>query len=273
MTGTVPLRETSVRRSRAFQITGPRRRRDHADMSVARALLVIADIGGYTPFMRLHRMSLAHAQDVVARLLEAMIDAAPGLSLLEVEGDATFLYAWAAEDNEAATVRAGVDQMVAMHQAFHSCQRQIEALNTCRCEGCRQGGRLQVKFVAHLGDVALQRVKRSRKLAGLDVILVHRMLKNTVPVPEYLLLSEAVFRRVDDGARIRGQALEQELEGLGVVTTYFMDLAQVAADAEPQPEVTTFGRLRENFGVVFRSLPYLLGLKRPRFAGRHLTAA
>lgn len=44
-----------------------------------RALLVIADIGGYTPFMRLHRMSLAHAQDVVARLLEAMIDAAPGL--------------------------------------------------------------------------------------------------------------------------------------------------------------------------------------------------
>jgi hypothetical protein len=55
----------------------PRRRCDHADMPVGRALLVIADIGGYTPFMRLHRTSLAHAQDVVARLLEAMIDAAP----------------------------------------------------------------------------------------------------------------------------------------------------------------------------------------------------
>src|SRR6266536_944544 len=67
---------------------------DHAGMSVGRALLVIADIGGYTPFMRLHRTSLAHAQDVVARLLEAMIDAAPQLTLLEVEGDAAFLYAW-----------------------------------------------------------------------------------------------------------------------------------------------------------------------------------
>jgi hypothetical protein len=249
-----------------------RRRREHADMPVGRALLVIADIGGYTPFMRLHRTSLAHAQDVVARLLEAMIDAAPHLSLLEVEGDAAFLYAWTAEGQEASTVRAAVDQMVAMHRAFHACQQYIGALNTCRCEGCRQAGRLRVKFVTHLGDVAVQQVKRLSKLAGLDVILVHRMLKNTVPIPEYLLLSEAVFRRVDDRVRNRGQALEQELEGLGIVPTYFIDLAEIAGDAQPEPEVTALGRFRENLGVVLRSLPYWLGLKRPRFAAGGLTA-
>ena len=241
-------------------------------MSVGRAVLVIADIGGYTPFMRLHRTSLAHAQDVVARLLEAMIDAAPRLSLLEVEGDAAFLYTWTAKDDEPATVQTAVDQMVAMHRAFHTCQRHIDALNTCRCEGCRQAGRLRVKFVAHVGDVAVQRVKHSSKLAGLDVILVHRMLKNAVPVPEYLLLSEVVFRCVDERVRSRAQALEQEFEGLGVVSTYFMDLAEIAADARPAPEVTTVGRLRENFGVVIRSLPYLLGLKRPRFAAAGLSS-
>ena len=38
-----------------------------------RALLVIADIGGYTRFMKLHRVSLAHAQTVIAMLLEAVI--------------------------------------------------------------------------------------------------------------------------------------------------------------------------------------------------------
>jgi hypothetical protein len=232
------------------------------------ALLVIADIGGYTPFMRLHRTSLAHAQDVVARLLEAIIDAAPNLSLLEVEGDAAFLYTWAPEGQETPTVRMGIDQMVAMHRAFHACQQHIAALNNCSCEGCRQAGRLRVKFVAHLGDVAVQRVKRSPKLAGLDVILVHRMLKNAVPIPEYLLLSEAVFRRMDDRVRSRGQALAQELEGLGIVLTYFMDLAEIAGDASPAPEVTALGRFRENLGVVLRSLPYLLGLKRPRYALR-----
>jgi hypothetical protein len=238
-----------------------------------RALLVIADIGGYTPFMRLHRTSLAHAQDVVARLLEAMIDAAPNLSLLEVEGDAAFLYTWTTESRETSTVRNGVEQMVAMHRAFHACQQHIATLNTCSCEGCRQAGRLRVKFVAHLGDVAVQRVKHSAKLAGLDVILVHRMLKNAVPIPEYLLLSEAVFRRMDDLVRTRGQALAQELEGLGVVPTYFMDLAEIAGDAPPAPEVTALGRFHENLGVVRRSLPYLIGLRRPRYALRSTSQA
>ena len=56
------------------------------------ALLVIADIGGYTRFMNLHRTSLAHAQENTSRLLDAIIDAAPGLELSGLEGDAAFLY-------------------------------------------------------------------------------------------------------------------------------------------------------------------------------------
>ena len=51
-------------------------------METRQALLVIADIGGYTRFMRLHRMSLAHAQENTLRLLEAMIDAEPRLRLV-----------------------------------------------------------------------------------------------------------------------------------------------------------------------------------------------
>jgi hypothetical protein len=60
-------------------------------MSESRALLLIADIGGYTRYMSLHRVGLAHAQANVARLLEAVIDAAPsGLEVVEIEGDAVF---------------------------------------------------------------------------------------------------------------------------------------------------------------------------------------
>jgi hypothetical protein len=231
-----------------------------------RALLVIADIGGYTPFMRRHRTSLAHAQDVVSRLLEAMIDAAPGLTLLEVEGDAVFLYAWADAAEEGTTVRAGLEAMVAMHRAFHAQRQEIATLNSCRCEGCRQAGELRIKFVAHLGEVAVQRVKRSEKLAGLDVILVHRLLKNAVRVPEYLLLSDAVFRHADERLRSRGRALVQEFEGVGVVPAHFLDLSETTSDSPAPPKVTALRRLRENLGVVLRSLPYLLGLRKPRFA-------
>ena len=41
-------------------------------METRRALLLIADIGGYTEYMRTHRMSLAHAEVNTARLLEAI---------------------------------------------------------------------------------------------------------------------------------------------------------------------------------------------------------
>src|SRR5919206_152719 len=60
-------------------------------MASERALLMIADIGGYTDYMGTHRMSLAHAEVNTGRLLEAVIDAAPNFELIEIEGDAAFL--------------------------------------------------------------------------------------------------------------------------------------------------------------------------------------
>jgi hypothetical protein len=52
---------------------------------VTQALLVIADIGGYTRFMKVHRINLAHAQHIVARLLEAVIDGAGRTFYVELE--------------------------------------------------------------------------------------------------------------------------------------------------------------------------------------------
>ena len=61
------------------------------------------------------------------------------------------------------------------------------------CDGCKQAGELKIKLVGHLGDVAVQRVKHLTEFAGVDVILVHRMLKNDVPLPEYLLMTDPVY--------------------------------------------------------------------------------
>ena len=55
-------------------------------MATESTLLLIADIGGYTEYLRSHRMSLAHVQVNTARLLERVIDAAPGYDLVEIEG-------------------------------------------------------------------------------------------------------------------------------------------------------------------------------------------
>ena len=86
-------------------------------MGPERALLMIADIGGYTEYMRTHRMSLAHAEVNTARLLEAVIDAAGDFELIEIEGDAAFL-SRKADTLDAAATGAALTQAVAhMHQA------------------------------------------------------------------------------------------------------------------------------------------------------------
>lgn len=62
-------------------------------MGIQRAVLLIADIGGYTNYMHWNRKHLAHAQWTVAQLLESVIDAAKGMKLAKLEGDAAFFWA------------------------------------------------------------------------------------------------------------------------------------------------------------------------------------
>ena len=63
-------------------------------MEIKRVVLVLADISGYTRFMRVHTMSLLHAEAIITDLLEAVIDQAEHpLTLSKLEGDAVFLYA------------------------------------------------------------------------------------------------------------------------------------------------------------------------------------
>ena len=88
-------------------------------MGSERTLLLIADIGGYTDYMRVHRMSLAHAEVNTARLLEAVIDAAGDFDLIEIEGDAAFLSREADTLDGDATAAAMTEAVVGMHRAFH----------------------------------------------------------------------------------------------------------------------------------------------------------
>src|SRR5919204_435362 len=183
-------------------------------MGNERALLLIADIGGYTEYMRSHRMSLAHAEVNTARLLEKVIDAAPGFDLIEIEGDAAFLSRRAdnfdGDGAVAATTRAAIE----MHRAFHL-ERRYVVINLCPCDACAEAHNLKLKFVAHVGEVATQTIRQRRKLVGIDVILVHRLLKNAVEAPEYLLFSEELYRTGEAALPDRVHEISHDLEGIG----------------------------------------------------------
>ena len=229
-----------------------------------RTLLLIADMGGYTDYMRTHRMSLAHAEVTTGRLLETVVDAAPGFELVEIEGDAVFLSRRAGELDDEALVALTLRTAVAMHRAFHH-ERRYVAANLCPCNGCAEAGALRLKFVAHVGDVATQTVRQRTKLVGIDVILVHRLLKNPVTLPEYVLLSDELHSAAGDGLETPVHASSQEVEGIGEVSTWYVDVADLEQTLPPLPAPTLLGRLGRTLAVAGAGMPYMVGLRRRRF--------
>lgn len=209
--------------------------------------------------MKVHRINLAHAQHVVAQLLEAVIDGAGNLRLAKLEGDAAFFYGELSRDEE---VGRYAKRVADIRRAFLARQQELEIDRVCTCEGCVQAGQLKLKFVAHEGEVAFQKVKRHTELAGVDVIYVHRLLKNSVPVSEYVLMSEPVHAHLDAPLRAHTKPIEHDLEGLGASRQFWLDLADVAVPL-PEPPRPSFGRkLLAWLKMNWRSLPYVIGLKK-----------
>jgi len=238
-------------------------------MATEQALLLIADIGGYTDYMRAHRMSLAHAEVNTARLLEKVIDAARGFDLVEIEGDAAFLSLRTDLLDGDATFAATTQATIAMHRAFHR-ERQYVATNLCPCGFCTQAENLKLKFVAHVGEVAAQTIRDRRKLVGIDVILVHRLLKNAVQAPEYLLISEELHDAAGVAAPDSMHEVLEDLEGFGPTRAYFAKVEDFAGALPPPPKPSLPARLGRTLDVAGRGLPHMLGMRRrPRTAVAH----
>jgi hypothetical protein len=236
-------------------------------MAIRRAVLLIADIGGYTHYMHWNRTHLAHAQQTVAGLLEAVIDAGKGLKLAKLEGDAAFF--WAPDGDAKVLVR---DRLSRMRQSFLARRERFKTDITCECASCEQLENLSLKFVVHQGEVAEQRVKRHVELAGVDVILVHRMLKNSVPIVEYVLMTDPVAACLDESMRELCKPLIHHFEGIGETSTHYLDLAMSEMPFVPpvSPGRGFFGRFGATAKFELGSLPFLLGIKKPAAGFRNL---
>jgi hypothetical protein len=240
-------------------------------VAVERAVFLIADIGGYTRFMKVHRINLSHAQIVVAQLLEAVIDAAaPRFKLAKLEGDAAFFYALAKGEPDVSSLGADV---AAIQRAFVQRRRELEIDRLCTCDGCVQASQLTLKFVSHVGEVAFQKVKRLTELAGVDVIFVHRLLKNAVPIAEYVLMSEPVHAGLAPDVQKVARESAEDLEGLGSMRTYYVDLNDLATP-QPAGRASSSGprKLLAWMKMSLRSLPYLVGSREPCEGFRNLDA-
>src|SRR5262249_15579319 len=156
-------------------------------------------------------------EQIITDLLESMIDRTEHpLTLNKLEGDAAFLYAESGDDR-AAAVRDVLVQVRMLFTAFDERLAKIRDERAhCNCDACANVGNLKLKAFAHCGEIAVKQVRQFEELAGEDVILVHRLMKNHLAEREYVLLSEAITRAWPLPSKF-GRAHAEPFEGLGVL--------------------------------------------------------
>lgn len=214
--------------------------------SIHKALLVIADISGFTQFMKSHANAGDHAMLVVVELLRAVISAAaPPLKLAEVEGDAAFFYALCPENGDSKAELAAVKKQVkGFFRSFYQTLHRLCALYPC----ARNARDLRLKVVIHAGEVALEHIHGFDKLFGMDVILAHRLLKNSVPAQEYVLMTESAHNWLGDFYQAQPERQTEYCEGIGVVETVVFYLPAQLIEVGKTP----YQKFSSNTG---RSLP------------------
>ena len=163
----------------------------HADR-LESGFLVLADISGFTAFVT--ATELEHGAEVTGVLLAGVMEAlAPPLEIQELEGDAVFALA---PDNVEERDRALMDAFSRAFEAFSERQREISLDTSCYCRACRGVLGLSLKLIVHHGSFMRQVVRGRSRVAGPDIILAHRFLKNDVEPRTYVLFTDAAVERL-----------------------------------------------------------------------------
>ena len=187
---------------------------------------MIADISGYTNFVS--GVELDHAQDIIADIMDTLVRALrPPFRLAKFEGDAAFVYALA-DKVDGSLLQDSIEQA---YFAFRKRLRNIKQANSCECRACSRMQNLDVKFVVHHGEFIRQKMAGREELAGRDVILVHRLLKNDVSkafgAHAYALYSDACLRAMGIDPRAQGLVEHSEaIEHIGETQCWLRDLEE-----------------------------------------------
>lgn len=185
-----------------------------------RLVIILADISGYTRFMLDSQMAAVHGQVFISSLIESLLAHVDiPLTLQEIEGDAVFLYAaHPGSDDEWNRVCEEVSRKLEtfFDAFFQTMAGHIES-HPCDCAVCGNAHRLGLKIIVHAGEALFHRIAGRPQVSGPDVILAHRLLKNTLPDNEYLLLTEAAHALMGDHLPGTFEPHQESYEGFGTV--------------------------------------------------------
>ena len=203
------------------------------------ALLFIPDISGFTRFVA--DVEISHAQHIIEELLELLIEANDiGLEVSVIEGDAILFYRF----GKAPTAAELLAQVQKMFIRFHSHLKKYNTHRICNCGACVTANSLSLKFVAHYGEITVNSIKNRKGLFGKEVIVAHRLMKNSIDHNEYAMLTHNLVNAcphwvdVDTLAWATVQHGDEEYDS-GKVSYCYLPLAPLMEHV-PEPAVEEY---------------------------------
>ncbi len=200
--------------------------------------LIITDISGYTPFMMAHRTALVHGQLIISELTKAIIKQVEiPLEISKLEGDAVFLYAVVNDSKSKDDLPRQIGRKLKVFlMAFSDKLQELSQSNTCTCEACTNINQLNLKIVVHSGRAFFYELERFQELSGVDVIIVHRLLKNSVPAKQYILITAAAYQDLQVAVDFPVTPGVETYEEIGEIKTFVYLPESALETREAQPE-------------------------------------
>ena len=190
------------------------KRPDAPEVEKHDTIFVLPDISHYTRFMTGNEFAFAHAQYIVFALINAMIErATKTLEISKLEGDAALFYVDA--DRHAPQVIG--ETVMGIFSAFFTEQERLMRSNLCPCRACKSIADLDLKIFVHRGDASRFKFKGSIDHFGTDVIILHRMMKNTVESSRYVMVTESARDAVELPELDTPYTLSQEVAHVGTI--------------------------------------------------------
>jgi class 3 adenylate cyclase len=227
----------------------------HSRSPVESGYLLLADISGYTAFLA--QTELEHANEILSDLLETVLNGLKGLLMIhKIEGDCVFAYS-----SDASVIRGEtlLELIEATYADFRARIKNVRRHSTCTCRACESIPMLDLKFMTHYGEYAVQSVGGARELAGSAVNLAHRLLKNHVAERTgwraYALFTQAALNRM--GLQLEGLAESIEsYEHLGETRVFAMDMhARHESILQNRRVVVEPGQALYTFSEIFHAPP------------------
>ena len=198
------------------------------------ALYFMPDISGFTNFVT--STEIEHSKHIISDLLEILLDNnIIRLKLVEIEGDALFMYT-----TDFPLFYQLIEQSKKMLNAFSEHIQRYNTSRICECGACVSAQDLKIKFLIHYGEISFMRVKDIVKPYGADVIKIHRLLKNSIPSDQYLLLSKSTldFYKKEESS-ISEFTLNEDVYDYGTSQYAFTELKPTIKSDITQPKLTS----------------------------------